>query len=114
MINLGRSSLSHSGQYLGPTIECDFVEWMIWVLKWKVKEPILTQENQLWVRESVLVESKSKNWNSHSFPINGMWLSKIGDSISRSIGTGINVGSENWSKFGKNIGVNIDSKMGTE
>ena len=28
--------------------------------------------------------------------------------------TGINVGSGNWSKLGKNIGVNIDSKMGTE
>ena len=41
------------------------------------------------------IESKSKNWNSHSFPINGMWLSKIGDSISRSMGMRINVGSEN-------------------
>ena len=27
---------------------------------------------------------------------------------------GINVGSENWSKLGKDTGVNIDSKMGTE
>ena len=43
-----------------------------------------------------------------------MWLSKIGDYISRSMGTGINVGSENWSKLGKNTGVNMDSKMGTE
>ena len=45
------------------------------------------------------VESKSKNWNSHSSPINGMWLSKVGDSISRFMGTEINVGSEigpNW------------------
>ena len=28
--------------------------------------------------------------------------------------TGINVGSGNWSKLGKNTGVNIDSKMETE
>ena len=38
------------------------------------------------------VESKSQNLNSHSFPINGMWLSKIGDSISRSMCTGKNIG----------------------
>ena len=43
-----------------------------------------------------------------------MWLSKIGDSMSRSMGTEINVGSKNWSKLGKNTGVNIDSKMETE
>ena len=60
------------------------------------------------------VESKFKNWNSHYFPINGMWLSKIGDSIFRSIGTEINIGLENRSKLGKDIRVNIDSKMGTE
>jgi len=30
------------------------------------------------------------------------------------MGTGINVGSGNWSKLGKNTGVNIDSKMRTE
>jgi len=30
------------------------------------------------------------------------------------MGMGINVGSENWSKLGKNTGVNIDSKMKTE
>ena len=29
----------------------------------------------------------------------------------RSIGTGIDVGSENWSKLGNDTGVNIDSKM---
>ena len=40
------------------------------------------------------VESKSKNWDSHSLPKNGMWLSKIGDLIFRSMGTGINVSSE--------------------
>ena len=43
-----------------------------------------------------------------------MCLSKIGDSISRSMGTGINVGSENWSKLGKNTGVNIDLKIKIE
>ena len=46
------------------------------------------------------VDSKSKNWNSHSSLINGMWLSKCCDSISKSMGTGINVGSKNWSKLG--------------
>ena len=60
------------------------------------------------------VESKFKNWNSHSFPINGMWLSKIGDSISRFMGIKINVGLGNWFKLGKDIRVNIDSKMGTK
>ena len=50
------------------------------------------------------VGSKSKNWVSHSFPINGMWLSKIIDSCSRFIGTG-NVSSTMWSKSGKDIGV---------
>ena len=30
------------------------------------------------------------------------------------MGTGINVGSENWSKLGKDTGVNTDSKMETE
>jgi len=60
------------------------------------------------------VESKSKNLISHSFFINEMWLSKIGDSISRSICTGINVSLKNWSKLGKDTGVNIDSKMKTE
>ena len=47
------------------------------------------------------VESKSKNLISHSFFINETWLSKIGDSISRFIGTGINVGLGNWFKLGK-------------
>ena len=49
------------------------------------------------------VESKSKNWNSHSFPIKWMWLSKASDSISRSIGKGIDVGSGNWFKLGNKI-----------
>ena len=40
-----------------------------------------------------------------------MWLSKFGDSVSRSMGTGINVGSRNWSKLGNDTEVNIDSKM---
>jgi len=41
------------------------------------------------------VESKSKNWNSHSFLIHGMLLSKFDDSIPISMGIRINVGSEN-------------------
>ena len=39
---------------------------------------------------------------------------KFGDLISRSMGNGINVGSGNWSKLGKDIGVNVDSKMVTK
>ena len=33
---------------------------------------------------------------------------------SRSMGTAINVGSENWYKLGNDTGINIDSKMETE
>ena len=58
-------------------------------------------------------KSKSNNWTSHSFPFNGMWLFKIGNSISRSMGTEINIGSKNWSKLGEDTGINIDSKMET-
>ena len=43
------------------------------------------------------VESKSKNLISRSFFINEMWLSKRGDSILKSMDTGINVGSGNGS-----------------
>jgi len=43
-----------------------------------------------------------------------MRLSKIGDFCSRFIGSKINVGSEMWSKPGKNVRVNIDSKFETE
>ena len=43
-----------------------------------------------------------------------MWLSKIGDSISRSMIMGINVGSEKWSKLSNDTGVNIKSKMKIE
>ena len=39
---------------------------------------------------------------------------KISDSNSRSMGTKINVGSENGSKLGKDTGVNIDSKFETK
>jgi len=50
----------------------------------------------------------------YTFFSHGMWLSKISDSISRSMGMGINVGSKNWFKLGKDTGVNIVSKMETE
>ena len=43
-----------------------------------------------------------------------MWLSKIGDSCSKSIGTGICVGSGIRSRSGKDAGVNNDLKFGTE
>jgi len=46
--------------------------------------------------------------------MNRMWLSKCGDSISRSMGTWINVGSKNWSKLDNDNGINIDSKMKIE
>ena len=61
-----------------------------------------------------IIGSKSKNWDSHSLPNNRIWLSKIGDSISMSMVTGINIGSENWSKLGNDIRVNIDLKMESE
>jgi len=93
------------------------VEWLTWAQEWKVCEPILT-----WKKSSLssrvgfgsIIGSKSKNLNSHSFFINGMWLSKMGDSISRSIGTGINIGSEKWSKLDKDTVVNIDLKFETK
>ena len=60
------------------------------------------------------VGSKSKNWSSHSWSINRMWVFKIGGSISRYIGVGINVSSRIGSKLGKDTGVNIDSKIKIE
>jgi len=51
---------------------------------------------------------------SHSFSNNGIWLSKIGGSISKSMDTGINVGSKNGSNLDKDTGINIDSKIKTE
>jgi len=55
--------------------------------------------------------SKSRSWNSnsHSFPNNGMWLSKIGDSSSRMPGMGIKTYSKILLKLGSKKGVNIDS-----
>ena len=78
--------------------------------------------SRMWLKSSLgsrvdfdsRVSSKSKNWNSHYFPINGMWLFKISGSISKSIGTGINVGSKNGSKLGKDTRGNIDSKIRVE
>jgi len=43
-----------------------------------------------------------------------MWLSKIDGSISRFIGMGISVDSGIGSKSGKDIGVNINSKIRSE
>ena len=37
------------------------------------------------------VESKLKNWDLCSFPNNRIWLSKIGGSYSKSIGTRISI-----------------------
>ena len=51
------------------------------------------------------VGPKSKNWNSHYFSINRIWLSKIGGSNSSFMCTGISVGSRNGSKLGKDTGV---------
>ena len=66
------------------------------------------------VRFGSRVRSKSKSKDLHSFPINGMWLSKIDGSYSRFIGMGVNVGSGMLSKLGKDTRVNIDSKIKTE
>jgi len=75
-------------------------------------------DSSIWLKSSLVlrvsfdsrVKSKSKSWNSHSLPINRMWLSKIGGSISKSMGTRINVGLKNGSKLDKDTEVNIDSK----
>ena len=58
--------------------------------------------------------SKLKKWNSQYFPINGMWLSKISSSVSRSMCIGINVGSGIGSKSGKDTRININSKIEIE
>ena len=87
--------------------------------KMKDSGPILTQKNKVWVRESVSVQESilvqelvlNQKIEIHIFFINGMWLSKIGGSISKSMVTGINVGLKNVSKLGKDTGVNIDSKI---
>ena len=60
------------------------------------------------------VESKSKNLISHFFSINEMWLSKRGCSILKSMDTWINVGLENESNLGEDIGINIDLKIRIE
>ena len=59
-------------------------------------------ENHLWVRKLVLVQELSPN---PRIEIHIHFLS---------MATGINVGSGNWSKLGKDTRVNIDSKMVTE
>jgi len=43
-----------------------------------------------------------------------MWFCKIGDSSSIFTGMGIKIVSEMWFKSGKNIVVNIDSKIRSE
>ena len=55
------------------------------------------------------VESKSKNLILHSFPFNEMWLSKRGDSISKSMNTRINVGLKNGSNLGKDTWLVVKS-----
>ena len=120
MTNFDISSRSHYGLYLGPTKECDFVEWMIWALDER-------NVNQLWLEYIAKikfrfksrfldsrVESKSKNWDSHSFSNNGMWISKISGTCSKCIGMGISVGSKIGSKSSKDTEVNIDSKFEIE
>ena len=59
--------------------------------------------------------SKSRSWNSnpHSFPHNGIWLSKISYSISRMTDMGIKTDSKILLKSGSKPGVNIDSEIWT-
>ena len=89
MTSLRKSSRSHHGLYLCPTKECDLVELLTWAQR-MIGSGTNTnsKKSTLGLRVSFgsRVESKSKNWDSHSFFINRMWLSKIGDSISKSMG----------------------------
>ena len=94
-------------------------KWLTWAQEWKVWEPILTQEYDLnllgsRVRFGSNVSSKKRKRNYHSFSINEMWPSKIGGSVSSSIGIGINVGLGIGSKSSKDTEVNIDSKIKIE
>ena len=91
------------------------MEWPTWVQEWLVQEPLLTRK-KLSVSSRLGIDSwvQIKEMDSNSFPINGMWLSKIGGSVSRSMDTKINVGSGNESKSVKDIRLNIESKIGTE
>ena len=59
--------------------------------------------------------SKLRSWNSspHSFPHNGMWLSKIGDSSSRITGMGTKTDSKMLLKLDNKTRVNIDSGIWT-
>ena len=52
--------------------------------------------------------SKLRSWNPipYSFPHNGIWLSRIGDSSSRMTGMGIKTDSKMLLKLGNKIGVN--------
>ena len=111
MTNIGILSQSHYDLYFGPIIECDLVEcWLGLRMKgsWTNTNSKKSSSGSRVSFDSI-VGSKSKNLNPHSFPINEIWLYKIDDSISRSIGTRINVGLGNGSKLSKNTGVNIDS-----
>ena len=81
----------------------------------KMKETRTNTDSGIWLKSRLRsrvsfgsrVESKSKNWDSYYFPIIGMWFFKIGGSVLKSMGTGINVGSKNASKLGKDTGVNM-------
>jgi len=120
MTNLGVSSQNHNSLYLGRAMECELVKWLIWAQEWKKRET--NTDSRIWLKSSLglrvgfdsIVGSKSKNLSSHLWSINGMWLSKIGGSISKFMGIGINVGSVIGSKLGQDTGVNIDWKIRTE
>ena len=116
MTNFGISSRSHNGLHLGPVMKCDSMKWLIWAQEWT------NTDSRIWLKSCLgsrvgfdsTVGSKSKDWYSYSFSINGIWLFKIGGSISRSMGTWINVGAGIRSKSSKDTWVNIDSKFETE
>ena len=94
-------------------MECDFCG-MDDLGSWMIRMGTNTN-SVIWFKSSLgsrasfdlKVESKSRNWDIHSFPINGMWLSKKGGSISRFVGTRIDVGLEMWSNLGKDTWLQV-------
>ena len=115
MTNLARLSLSHYGQYLGPKIECGFVDWMIWALKWKVREPILTMKINFGFESRFRFKScKIKEFNfifyfhQWNVTIQKKWFNfKIYGYMNQCL-------FGKWVNLGKDTRVNIDSKMRTK
>ena len=115
MTSHGKSSRIHHGLYLCPRM---WLGGMVDLDSRMIGSGTnANSRNQLWVWELVLVQalSPSPQIDIHIlFPSMECDYPKLEIQFLKFIGTRINVGSENWSKSGKDIGVNINSKMRTE